>query len=88
MKPNKNIALLKALSSTPSNLENLQLFFQSILDDSEASHDVCTNARLAMGYIDSLLDSTLSIVSVASLKLAFNEDEDTCSSPDGPKSND
>lgn len=88
MNQNRNYALLKALSGLPSYLESIQNLLQSVVDDKDSSSNVSLNCKLAIGNIDFVIRPLLCIMKFASDNTAFNENEDTSSSPDGPKSND
>lgn len=88
MNQNRNFALLKALSGLPSYLESVQNLLQSVVEDKDSTSDVTLNCKLAIGNIDFVIRPLLLIMKFASDNTAFSENEDTSSSPDGPKSND
>lgn len=88
MNQNRNYALLKALSGLPSYLESIQNLLQSVVDDKDSSSDVTLNCKLAIGNFDFVVRPLLCIMKLASDNSAFNENEDSNSSPDGSKSND
>lgn len=88
MNQNRNFALLKALAGLPFYLESVQNLLQSVVEDKDSTSDVSLNCKFAIGNIDFVIRRLLLIMKSASDNTVFNENEDSSSSPDGPKSND